>query len=83
MEIIYFDTYNQPLSCLGKRDNLPGYYYRDDGYKVYNAMKDYIQSILLREEIYGPNITDATNNLKNDEIIKALERELKDPGYNK
>jgi arachidonate 5-lipoxygenase len=40
----------------GVKDNLPGYYYRDDGFKIWHAIRNYVKSVVSRPDVYGvPN----------------------------
>ncbi len=46
----------------GKVDNLPGFYYRDDGFLLWNAIRKYVESVLLRPDVYGVDNSGRTKN---------------------
>eukprot|EP01116_Phalansterium_solitarium_P019892 TRINITY_DN5718_c0_g1_i2.p1 TRINITY_DN5718_c0_g1~~TRINITY_DN5718_c0_g1_i2.p1 ORF type:complete len:1033 (+),score=379.24 TRINITY_DN5718_c0_g1_i2:266-3364(+) len=56
----------------GVPDVLPGYLYRDDGYLLWNALKDYIGGVVKKS-------FPTDEDVKNDAQLQALYRELGDP----
>eukprot|EP01087_Luapelamoeba_hula_P006965 TRINITY_DN1704_c0_g1_i2.p1 TRINITY_DN1704_c0_g1~~TRINITY_DN1704_c0_g1_i2.p1 ORF type:complete len:1532 (-),score=208.78 TRINITY_DN1704_c0_g1_i2:397-4689(-) len=59
-------------------DNLPGYYYRDDGYKLWNAIKKYVTIVVHHPDVYG-NDQWTDSRIQRDDQLQALKRELADP----
>jgi hypothetical protein len=59
---------------------LPGYFYRDDGFKVWNAMHNYSLHFIRDQYLRGvaPEMRDRA--IREDRSLQDLYRELSDPG---
>lgn len=53
-------------------DNLPGFHFRDDGFKIWNAIDSYVHNII--DILYQTD-----DDVKDDTHIQNLVREIKDP----
>ena len=60
------------------RDNLPGYYFRDDGFKIWTAMNHFVSDVIQRQ--YLVNIELKDEFIKNDPILQSLYYELTHDG---
>eukprot|EP01116_Phalansterium_solitarium_P010465 TRINITY_DN2526_c0_g1_i5.p1 TRINITY_DN2526_c0_g1~~TRINITY_DN2526_c0_g1_i5.p1 ORF type:complete len:1551 (-),score=496.26 TRINITY_DN2526_c0_g1_i5:713-5365(-) len=71
-----FGPVDQPGSAS---DPLPGYHYRDDGFKLWNAIRDYVSEVLSSPDIYGGTPQQSAWKIAADAQLAALWRELSDP----
>ena len=60
----------------GPDDNMPGYHFRDDGFKVWNIMKNYVSTVVDKYYFVGSCGTSRDQFVQNDQIVQALHREL-------
>ena len=60
----------------GTVDNLPGYYFRDDAFKVWNAMKKYVTAAVNNHYLIGSCGDDRDQFVRNDQYLLALYEEL-------
>jgi hypothetical protein len=60
----------------GTRDNLPGYYFRDDAFRVWNAMKKYITTAVENHYLIGYCGDDRDRFVREDQSLRSLYSEL-------
>lgn len=59
---------------------LPGFYYRDDGFKVWKAMKNYSSKFVRDRLLAGVEPEMRDRAIREDRSLQDLYRELSDPG---
>jgi hypothetical protein len=60
-----------------KTDNAPGFYYRDDGFKIWNAINNYVADVIENQYL---NKTIKDDIVANDPVLQNLYFELTNDG---